>query len=211
MEPGAIRAQQLSPEATIGEWLQQHRQTKRALDRFWAPVLVSALSETLDRASLTAAHQVFIDGFMKHPRAYELLIPQAPLSRIYDQFLATHLTQHGVTIHRGTPIKQVGRSPDGKMLVHPVSGVTRTFDATIVSVPWRHIGRLLDPHLRSAIPQLDQVDRLASAPITSLHLWFDRPIMHLPHAVLIDRLTQWVFQRGGMLRQRSRQRITIRS
>ena len=37
---------------------------------------------------------------------------------------------------------------------------------------------------------------LTPSPITSVHLWFDRPTMTLPHAVLIDCLGQWVFDRG---------------
>ncbi len=37
---------------------------------------------------------------------------------------------------------------------------------------------------------------LTPSPITSVHLWFDKPAMKLPHAVLIDCLGQWVFDRG---------------
>jgi uncharacterized protein with NAD-binding domain and iron-sulfur cluster len=36
---------------------------------------------------------------------------------------------------------------------------------------------------------------LESAPISSVHLWFDRAITDLPHAVLIGRLSQWMFNR----------------
>ena len=38
---------------------------------------------------------------------------------------------------------------------------------------------------------------LEPSPITSVHLWFDRPVMDLPHAVLVDCLGQWAFDRGG--------------
>ena len=37
---------------------------------------------------------------------------------------------------------------------------------------------------------------LSPSPITSVHLWFDRPVMRRPHAVLVDCLGQWVFDRG---------------
>ena len=39
-------------------------QAARPKERFWAVVLVSALGETLDRASVAAARKVFVDGFM---------------------------------------------------------------------------------------------------------------------------------------------------
>ena len=35
-----------------------------------------------------------------------------------------------------------------------------------------------------------------TAPIASLHLWFDRPITSLPHATLVGRLSQWLFNRS---------------
>jgi uncharacterized protein with NAD-binding domain and iron-sulfur cluster len=44
------------------------------------------------------------------------------------------------------------------------------------------------------LPDIEQVD---ASPITGVHLWFDRPIMPYEHAVLVGRLSQWVFHRGG--------------
>jgi hypothetical protein len=35
------------------------------------------------------------------------------------------------------------------------------------------------------------------SPITGIHLWFDRPITDLPHAVIVGRLVQWVFAKCG--------------
>ena len=34
------------------------------------------------------------------------------------------------------------------------------------------------------------------APITTIHLWFDRPITDLPHATLLDRTIQWFFNKS---------------
>jgi zeta-carotene desaturase len=34
------------------------------------------------------------------------------------------------------------------------------------------------------------------SPITGIHLWFDRPITDLPHATLLDRTIQWMFNKG---------------
>ena len=34
----------------------------------------------------------------------------------------------------------------------------------------------------------------AASPITAVHLWFDRPVVDLPHAVLVGRTSQWVFR-----------------
>ena len=46
------------------------------------------------------------------------------------------------------------------------------------------------------MPELKHVGEFQSAPISAVHLWFDRPITELPHAVLPGRLSQWVFNHG---------------
>ena len=43
---------------------------------------------------------------------------------------------------------------------------------------------------------LGNLRHLQTSPITSAHLWYDRPITRLPHVVLIDCVGQWLFNRG---------------
>jgi zeta-carotene desaturase len=38
---------------------------------------------------------------------------------------------------------------------------------------------------------------LEHSPITGVHLWFDREITTLPHATLLDRTMQWMFNKNG--------------
>ena len=49
------------------DWLRQHHQSVRAINRFWGLVLISALNETPDRIGLRYARKVFVDGFLSHP------------------------------------------------------------------------------------------------------------------------------------------------
>jgi uncharacterized protein with NAD-binding domain and iron-sulfur cluster len=35
------------------------------------------------------------------------------------------------------------------------------------------------------------------SPITGIHLWFDRQVTTLPHATLLDRTIQWMFNKEG--------------
>jgi zeta-carotene desaturase len=38
---------------------------------------------------------------------------------------------------------------------------------------------------------------LQHSPITGVHLWFDREVTTLPHATLLDRTMQWMFNKDG--------------
>src|ERR1700687_1140210 len=50
------------------DWLIRHHQTPAAIERFWKPILVSALSEDMDRISVPYAAQV-VREYMKSPAA----------------------------------------------------------------------------------------------------------------------------------------------
>lgn len=182
---------------TVGQWLRDERQSPRQIERFWSVVLVSALGEEIERASLSAARKVFVDGFMAARSAYEVYVPDVPLSTIYDTFVARRLAELGANVHRETAVERLQGGGDGVAEMVLRNGQRRAFDAYIVAVPWRSIGRLLAPSLAEALPELTAIADLPAAPISAVHLWFDRPIMPFDHAVLVGRLAQWVFARGG--------------
>ena len=184
---------------TIGNWLRQHGQTERAIELFWTPVIVSALSETIDRAAVPPVQKVFVDAFLGHRHAYEMQTPQVPLGEFYGTRLEQWLTDHGITVRRECGVKQLIGDANGVKEVLLADETQHSFDAVIVAVPWRRIATLLSGPLRAALPELRDLNRLESAPITAVHLWFDRPITDLPHAVLPGRISQWVFRHGPQL------------
>ena len=183
--------------ATIGRWLRRQGEPDRVIRRFWSVVLVSALSETVDRASLAAARKVFVDGFLASRRAYELAVPRVSLDEIFNRRVAEWLTRRKVTIHRGTRIRAIeGDARWARAIVLP-DGSRREFDFFIVAVPWRTVRALFPPVILEALSALKDVEQIASAPITAVHLWFDRPIVRLAEAVLVGRLSQWIFRGAG--------------
>jgi squalene-associated FAD-dependent desaturase len=189
-------AEPSADEETVAAWLRRNGQLQQAVDRFWAPVLVSALSERLDRASLSAAKKVLADGFLGSRRACELIVPKVPLGEILDRDVGAWLEKQGVGVYRRTGVDRIegdGGRATGLVLR---DGSRRAFEAVVLAVPWNRVARLLPEPVQEAVPGLQEVGKLLPAPITAIHLWFDRPITPLPHAVLVERLSQWVFSRG---------------
>ena len=177
-----------------GPWLRRHGQSPRVIERFWSVVLLSALSETVDNASLAAARKVFADGFLASQHAYELLVPEVPLGELFDRRVGAWLAEHGVVVHRHTRIRRIegdARRATGLVLA---DGTRRRFDSVVVAVPWQRVRSILCEALLAALPELEGVDHLRPAAITAVHLWFDRPIMPWPHAALVGRRSQWVFR-----------------
>ena len=179
--------------ATIGTWLRSHGQSESAIARFWTPVLISALSETVDRASLWYARKVFVDGFMATRHGYEMLVPRVPLDELYGRRLLDWLAEHGIDVRLSTAVKSITWQPDRLELQYHEE--RKPFDAAICAVPWRQVSRLLERELQVDLPTFSSLSSIEAVPITAIHLWFDRPITDLPHAVLIDRVGQWLFRR----------------
>ncbi len=196
MRLASPRAGREDDATTIGAWLRAQGQSDRALERFWSPILVSALSETLDRASLSAARKVFVEGFLASRQAYELRVPRVPLDEIYDRRVADWLTARDVVLHRGTAVQRIEGTVHRAEAVVPADGSRRPFDFFVVAVPWRAVRALFTGTLLEALPGLKGVERFEPTPITAVHLWFDRPITPLTDAVLVGRLSQWLFNRG---------------
>jgi squalene-associated FAD-dependent desaturase len=181
-------------EATMGLWLKRQRQSPAAIEQFWSVILVSALGEQLDRASLAAARKVIIDGFLATRDSYVLEIPQAPLGTLYGQRLVDWFAAHQVELRLGTPVRRLDYT--GKLSLSIGDGAPIEPDYVVLAAPWNKVADMLSPKISAQCKWVEGTRGIESAPITGVHLWFDRPIMSLPHAVLVGRLSQWVFNRG---------------
>ncbi|MFN4261094.1 MAG: hydroxysqualene dehydroxylase HpnE [Gemmataceae bacterium] len=178
------------------DWLTRHRQTPAAIDRFWGIVLTSALNETTDRIGLRYARKVFVDGFLRHPRGFEVRLPVVPLGRLYGAELLTWLRRHGVRLCLNHGVKQIQCLENRVESVLLRDAEPTRADWYISAVPFDRLLELLPADVIAAHPCFANLRRLETSPITSVHLWLDRPVTPLPHVVLIDSVGQWVFPRG---------------
>ncbi len=186
---------------SIGQWLQEHGQSQRAMDRFWSVVLTSALGEDLSRASLLHARKVFCDGFLAARTAYEVHVPKVPLGEVYGKHLEDWLTRHGIVVHLGAGVDQVDADTHQARGIILRDGTVHCAEAIVLAAPWQHLAEMIAPQARDALPWLTGMSRLGASPITGVHLWFDRAIFPLPNAVLVGMLSQWIFNRGTCARE----------
>ncbi len=181
-------------------WLEQHSQSRRSIDGFWSTILVSALGEQIERVTMGSVHKVLVDGFAADRRAFHLLIPKRPLSYLLNERVLPQLQALGISLQLRTPIGAIERRA-GKWFVN-----SEPFDAIVIAVPWHRVGPLLQTALKAnnslhlsdhAVERIHEVvhrvKALRPSPITGIHTWWDRPWLTQPHAILIQRLCQWIF------------------
>jgi zeta-carotene desaturase len=68
-------------------------------------------------------------------------------------------------------------------------------DYAVLALPFDVLRRVL-PEIAPARPLCESLEKFESSPITGVHLWFDRRITNLDHAVLLDRTIQWMFHKS---------------
>ncbi len=195
---GLARLRQESADADppfLG-WLRHHAQTPRIIQRFWGLVLTSALNETPERIGLRYARKVFLDGFLRHRRGFEVELPTVPLGRLYGPELERWLDEHQVHLRLGCAAKRLSCSGTHVQHVELRSGEPLVADWYIAAVPFDRLLDLLPAEVLAADATFRNLRHLETSPITSVHLWYDRQVTTLPHVVLVDCVGQWVFNRG---------------
>ncbi len=175
------------------QWLRSHYQNQRTIDRFWATILVSALGEQVDRVAMGPVKKVLVDGFAATRDAFHLLVPTQPLSKLVDDAPRSPLASVNVDIRCGVPVHSLVRTRSGGWRIE--GDENRDFDAIVIAVPWHRVSTLLrgTEIAEESIESIRHIERLQASPITGVHTWWDRPWLNQPHAILIDRLCQWVF------------------
>jgi squalene-associated FAD-dependent desaturase len=175
-------------------WLRRHGQTDGAINRFWKTVLVSALNEELENVSVRSAAQVIRESFLKSAAAGRMGVPTVPLSNLYSA-AGDYICARGGAVEFRCNVESFRAEPAQVKLL--VSGQEQTFDFVILAVPFDVLCRLL-PRTSAAEPLQQSLAHFETSPITGIHLWFDRQITELEHAVLLDRTTQWMFHKSKL-------------
>jgi len=172
---------------TMLDWLKEQRQPPRAIERFWRQVLVSAVSEELDATAALHGFQVFALGFLGRKDSYEMGVPAVPLAAFYG--VDTWKNVGPVEFRLRSPVERIVIE-QGEVRSVVTRGEELKADHYICALPFERVAEVA-PGLG-----LD-VSGFEYAPITGIHLWFDRPVIDVPQATLLDRTIQWIFNKQG--------------
>jgi zeta-carotene desaturase len=174
-------------QISMQDWLLANHQTSRSIERFWRQVLVSAINEELDRMAASHGFQVFWLGFLARSDSYEMGIPAVPLGQLYGSEAWRKLSN--VELKFRAPVEAI--QVDNNQVTGIVAGgELHRADHYISALPSEKLSAL--------VPSLPiEWQAFTHSPITGIHLWFDQPITTLPHATLLDRTIQWMFNKDG--------------
>jgi squalene-associated FAD-dependent desaturase len=187
-EPGGI---------SMLEWLRRQKQTPAAISRFWRVVLVSALSEELDRIDARYGIQVFWKAVLSNKTGYRMGVPAVALGDLYEGCRAA-IEQMGGEVTFRSPVRSLRIKNNKLIAVLFDAGREESADAFVLALPHATLAELLPETVKRADTALANLDKITDAPITGVHLWFDRQVMTEPFISLLDTTTQWIFNKTAL-------------
>jgi len=192
LQPGAT-AIAASPGETVENWLVRNGQTARIRELLWEPLALAALNQPAALAAAPPFARVLAEMFSSDARAAAIGLPVKPLHLMYAEPAREIIERHGGAVVTGSPARiQV----DGNRIGVVEAAGQRWHSATVVSaVPWFAFPDLIQGHAPGMLATLDRARRMASSPIVTVNLWFDRPVLDEPFIGLPGRPMQWMFDK----------------
>jgi squalene-associated FAD-dependent desaturase len=195
MRPGPLEHSRES----LGDWLRRNKQTAGAINRFWRLVIASALNADIEDIAVPYAAKVIRELFMNSAEAGSMGMSSVPLSELYagaERFLS----EHGSQVLYNTFVEGADWDEETSQWTVHTRGGDLISDSMILALPFEATGKLLPnlPAVEGAAGLIAKIEQHEHWPLCSVHLWFDREITNLEHAVLLDREIHWLYNKGRL-------------
>ena len=176
------------------DFLHEFNQTDTAIRNFWNVIITSACNIDVARCEASYGFQVFQDGFLANRFGHVMGLSRVPLWELYEPAIEI-IEGLGGDVVDGISAKSIAF--DGKRVTGVITsdGMIKT-SAVVSAVPHDRLAKLASATLIKSDRRLQRLDAFEFSPILGAHLWFETEIFHLPHMVLVDHETHWLFNKG---------------
>jgi squalene-associated FAD-dependent desaturase len=179
---------------TVEQWLDSVGQSTESRRSFWGPIAVSMMNEKLAAAPALPFVRSLRKAFLGNWRNACLAVPNVGLSQLYVEGSQAYIGTHGGKIRCGADVVEVLFEGSLVKGVRLRDGSEVECRSLILAVPPYRIKALL-PDAMLCDPPFSGIHSIRYSPIISTHLWFEKDFMDHEFVGLIDRRTQWIFNR----------------
>ena len=193
----AAAAAEVPEHLTVAAWLSSMGQGPVVREWLWHPLALAALNQSPEVAGARAFARVLGELFSAEADASALGVPTVPLDALYAEPAARFVKARGGRVLRRTPARlSAEKTSGGFWVATTLKKPPDVFSApaVICAVPWHALGALWpDRPPEGMAPIISQVNELASEPIVSVNLWFDRPFLTDRQVGLVGTHFHWAF------------------
>jgi squalene synthase HpnD len=176
---------------TVGAWLQRWKQTPNIVRALWEPLCIAALNEPVASGSAELFATVIARSFLGGADDSKILLSRVGLSELFAPEVRRLLEMCGGALRLQAPVSSLQFDGSALREIKLGDGTSLRPEAVVSALPW-HVLRAFLPEESKLAQACRQIQ---DAPIVSLHLWMDRPILHEPFVGMLDSPVHWVFSR----------------
>lgn len=181
---------------SFADWLRAHRQSDRAIDRFWDLIVLPTCNDRSEDVSATQAIQVFQEGFSRDRDAANIGLFRRGLGEVAD-VAVQRLCERGVRVEFNSSVR--GIATRGSNVAAVQYGRDRTMDvsAVVLALPPRKAIELIPAGWRRREP-FWRLSQHEVSPIVNVHMQWDRQVMRRDFVAVLDPDAQFIFNRSQM-------------
>ena len=188
----------LSRDCTVSEWLDSLGQSQGAQDALWNIITLATLNESPDKASAGLFKAVLKQPLFANREGSRIVLPAAPLSRLYVDAAENFIRQGAGTIEKGCIVSEILIKDHAVTGIRLHDGGVLKGDYYISAVPYDSLQRLLPDKKGISVTPL-----FSASPIISIHLLFNNSITDYRFAALLNSPIQWIFNKEKLYRDSS--------
>ncbi len=197
----AAVAAEIPGDQTVSAWLAASGQSARLIEWLWRPLAIAALNQSPDVAAARLFVRVLGDLFGPNPTDAAIALPRVPLDELYALPAARAIEAGGGRVMLKAPAFV---ELDAQGEVRGVRAGSEFIDTRVVvsAVPWHAFSGLWPDRVPPALAATcEQAARMASSPIVTVNLWFDRPVLTPPvdgFVGFVGSPMHWAFDKGAI-------------
>jgi hydroxysqualene dehydroxylase len=184
---------------TVENWLIRNGQARRLREMLWEPLALAAMNQPAHEAAAPPFVRVLAQMLGPDPADSSIAVPLRPLPAVYADPARAFIETRGGDVRVASPAR-VTVEGDGPGAAQAVSAVTVRGEpipvrVVVVAVPWFSLADVFAGAPAALADVTVAAGRMASSPIVTVNLWFDREVLPAPFVGLPGRTFQWVFDK----------------
>lgn len=179
---------------SFADWLRQHHQNERAIDRFWDLIVLPTCNDRSGDVSATQAIQVFQEGFSRDVGAADIGVFTRGLGEVAET-AQRRLCERGCRMELNATVRGIWASDAEVRTVHYGRDESVDVSAVVLALPPQHAFELIPPGWRRREPFWRLAQHEVS-PIINVHMQWDRPVMQRDFVAVLDPDAQFIFHRS---------------
>ncbi len=194
-------------EISIKDFMAATGQTPEAVRKFWEPIGLGALNESIELASAQLFAEVIRRALLSKKSDSNLAIASVGLSELYAEPAREYFVAAGVPLHFQVQVKKISRE-GGDFIVETEQERFRS-RALLLAVPPNSLQKILEASDSEFAPLTENLSRFHGSPIVSVNLWIEgfNPADSL--VGLIGSPMHWMFNKGKILKREQAGHVTL--